>query len=299
MDHNIKSTNVEFIDRLLGGGTRAGVYGILGPSGVGKSVLANMIAANGATGKSIFKTPLYTELPCILFDFHNGRSRTVQRVISHIGRIRRDDVGCESEEFQEYEDERREELPAEDGLLIPSCERRYLALKAVYKQLFVWSDDDEQPAFSSRATPEWITDQITQTAFQQRGLGGIVIDGARHVWSASKDETNLSEREFLEQFVTKSCRTLARRFQCPVWITHQIASAQCGSPPTTQLTHGDAAECKSFTDGMDACLEMRSASDLNPESVFSIQCITGDRTRVSRERISLKHDRDFSTIVEA
>ncbi len=46
MDNKIKSTNVEIVDRLLGGGTRAGVYGILGPSGVGKSVLANMIAAN-------------------------------------------------------------------------------------------------------------------------------------------------------------------------------------------------------------------------------------------------------------
>ncbi|MFT5526333.1 MAG: hypothetical protein ACI9HK_004309 [Pirellulaceae bacterium] len=299
MDHKLKSTNVELIDRLLGGGTRVGVYGILGPSGVGKSVLANMIAANGATGKSIFKTPLYKELPWMLFDLHNGRGRTVQRVISHIGRIRRDDVGCESEEIQKYEEERRDELPTEDGLLIPSCEREYLALKAVYKQLFVWSDDDEQPAFSSLATQEWITDRITQTAYLQRGLGGIVIDGARHVWYASKDETDFSEREFLEQFVANFCRTLARRFQCPVWITHQIASAKCGAPPTTQLTHGDAADCKSFAEMMDACLVMRTASDLNPESVFSIQCIKGDRNLVSRERISLKHDRDFSTIVEA
>ena len=299
MDYALKSTNVEFIDRLLGGGTRVGVYGILGPSGVGKSVLANMIAANGATGKSIFKTPLYKELPCMLFDLHNGRGRTDQRIISHIGRIRREDVWYEAEEIHEYEDARRDELPTEDGALIPSLGRGDLARKALHRQLLLWSDGDEQPAFSSRATQEWIADQITQTAFQQRGLGGIVIDGVRDVWSASKGKTNLSEREFLEQFVAKSCRTLARRFQCPVWITHQIASAKHGAPPTTQLTHGDAADCKSFTDRMDACLEMRSASDLNLESVFSIECIKGDRDLVSRERISLKHDRDFSTIVEA
>jgi hypothetical protein len=298
VDYALKSTNVELIDRLLGGGTMAGVYGILGPSGVGKSVLANMIAANGTTGVSIFTTPLYAELPWMLFDFHNGRSRTVQRVISHIGRIRLEDVGCESEEIQEYEDERRDELPAEDGLLIPSCERSHLAHKAVYNQLFVCTRP-EQPGFSSSVTQKWITDRIAPIARQQRGLGGIVIDGTRHGWYASKDETDFSEREFLEQFVANFCRTLARRFQCPVWITHQIASAKHGAPPTTQLTHGDAADCKSFVDGMDACLVMGTASDLNPESVFSIQCIKGDRKLVSRERISLKHDRDFSTIVEA
>ena len=299
MDHALKSTNVGLIDRLLGGGTRVGVYGILGPSGVGKSVLANMIAANGATGVSIFTTPLCAELPCMLFDLHNGRGRTAQRIISHIGRIRREDVWYEAEEIQEYEEERRDELPTEDDALIPSLGRGDLARKALHRQLHLWSDDDEQPAFSSRSTPEWITDQITNTAFHDRGIGGIVIDGVQDVWSASKDETNLSEREFLEQFVTKSCRTLARRFQCPVWITHQIESAKCGAPPTTQLTHGDAADCKSFAEMMDACLVMRTASDLNPESVFSIQCIKGDRNLVSRERISLKHDRDFSTIVEA
>lgn len=294
MDHKIKSTNVEFVDRLLGGGTRAGVYGILGPSGVGKSVLANMIAANGTTGVSIFTTPLYAELPWKLFDLHNGQSRTRRRVISHIGRIRREDVWCENEEIQKYEDARRDELPTEDGALIPSLGRGDLARKALHRQLHLWSDGDEKPVFSSLATPEWITDQITNTAFQQRGLGGIVIDGVQDVWSASKDETDFSEREFLEQFVAKSCRTVAQRFQCPVWITHQIASAKHGAPPTTQLT-----DCNSFVDGMDACLMMGTASDLNPESVFSIECIQGDRDLVSRERISLRHDRDFSTIVEA
>jgi hypothetical protein len=292
--HALKSTNVGLIDRLLGGGTRVGVYGILGPSGVGKSVLANMIAANGATGVSIFTTPRYAKLPCMLFDLHNGRGRTAQRIISHTGRIRREDVWYEAEEIQEYEEERRDELPTEDDALIPSLGRGDLARKALHWQLLLWSDGDEKPVFSSRATPEWITDQITNTAFQQRGLGGIVIDGVQDVWSASKGKTNLSEREFLEQFVAKSCRTLAQRFQCPVWITHQIASAKHGAPPTTQLN-----DCNSAVDGMDACLVMRTASDLNPESVFSIQCIKGDRNLVSRERISLKHDRDFSTIVEA
>lgn len=304
MNQPLKPTNVKFIDHLLGGGTKpGGVYGILSPPKVGKSMLANMIAANGATGESIFTTPLYTHLSWMLFDLHNGRRLTSTRIISHVGKIRREDVWFESDEIQAYEQERQDELPTENGTIRSSSSRGEFARKALHKQVIPWSDADEQPPFSSRATQEWISHQITATAFQYRGVGGIVIDGARDVWHASQGETKLSKREFLSRLVPQFCRSLARQFQCPVWITHQTCDRLRNVPPTTQLTHQDAADCKSFADSMDACLVMGTASESDPdrgiESVFSIRCTKGDPKIISGERILLKYDRDFSSIVEA
>lgn len=296
-------THVEFLDGPLRGGTHpVGVYGIIGPPKAGKSTLASMIAANGATGESIFGKPLYTELPCILFDLHNRQGVTERRTISHIGKIHRDDVWCESEYIQPYEEQRQDELPTENGILIPSSERRDLARKALCDQLIVLPYD-KRPPFSSPATQEWIAERTASIAFQIRGLGGIVIDGAQDVWRASQDKTNLSEREFLSQLPAHFCGTLARRFQCPVWITYETCPDKWNVPPTTQLTPEDAAGCKSFADSMDACFVMGTASEPDPdrdvESVFSIQCTKWSPNISHTYTILLKHDRDFSSIVEA
>ncbi|WP_417737045.1 hypothetical protein [Rosistilla oblonga] len=298
MNQQLKPTNVKFVDRLLGGGTKPeGVYGILSPTGVGKSTLACMIAANSATGSSIFRQESPGSLPCVLFDLHNGRSLSEQRIVSHVGRICREQVWYESQELLPYEEERKGELPIQNGSLLNSCERAKLARDVLNWNLYLCSDCDEAPNLSDGATPNWISQELTQAAQHNGGLGGIVIDGARHVWYASEDKVACLEHEFLEQLVAQFCRRLAKRFQCPVWITHQIRHAQGCAPPTTQLTHRDAADCKSFANGMDACLVMGTRSD--PDDVFSIQCTKGDKNIVSRERILLKHDDVFSSIVEA
>ena len=300
MNADQKTTNIKFVDRLLKGGTKpSGVYGILGPRRVGKSVLATMIAAKGSTGESIFTTPLYSQLPWIFIDLNNRRSLTVQRTLSHLGLIRRDAVDHVSDVIQTYEKERQLDLPTENGWIIPSSERRDLAFKAVYKQLFLIADDDEHPSFSSVSTQEWISGQVSQFACDQRGTGGIVIDGAQQVWRASKNATKLTECEFLEQLVSNFCRRLAEEYQCPLWITLPICEMHFDCPPATQLTHHDASDCKSFANGMDACLVMGTQSQVTPEHLFSIKCTKGDLGLDSGDRILLKHDRHFSTIVEA
>ena len=64
MKPQLRPTNVRFVDRLLGGSTKpVGVYGILSPTGVGKSMLACMIAADSATGESIFRKEPFASLP--------------------------------------------------------------------------------------------------------------------------------------------------------------------------------------------------------------------------------------------
>jgi hypothetical protein len=281
-----KPTNVSFVDRLLCGGTKPkGVYGILSPTGVGKSTLAAMIAANGATGPSIFSHEHYQSLPWILFDLHNGPATTKNRVLSHVAEIKRDRVYRTTEAMIKYEPR------GKNGKMIPESIRFKRACEKLNLQLLaIW---DFEPNLAN------IENTLFSYAQVRGGWGGIVIDGARQVWYASQPTTNLPETKFLEHLVSDFCRRIANRYACPVWITHQIRGAKCDAPPTMRLSHRDASDCKAFADTMDACLVIGNESDPNPDSVFSIACTKGEPDQVKKKPMLLMHDPYFASIVEA
>lgn len=298
MKPQLQPTNVRFVDRLLGGGTKpVGVYGILSPTGVGKSMLACMIAADSATGGSVFDDT--TSRPTglwVWFDFHNQGPPCRERLVSHAARISRDQVFQQDLSVEDYESSYMKMLPQVDGQVMPAAERRRRATECINRQLQLIAQDPDDIPVLEFATPVGIAMQLHSLS-QQRSIEGVVIDGVPNVWNRVADATNLSEREFLQRFVERDCRIIAKRFQCPVWVTHQISGAASSAPPTAPLSHRDAARCKTFADSLDACLVMGTLSD--PDSIFSIQCTKGDRNLVSRERILLKHDDVLSSIVEA
>ena len=298
MNQQLKPTNVRFVDRLLGGGTKpVGVYGILSPTGVGKSMLACMIATDSSTGGSVFDDT--TSRPTglwVWFDFHNQGPPCRERLVSHAARISRDQVWQQDLSVEDYESSYIKMLPQVDGQVMPAAERMRRATECINRQLLLVADEPDRCHAHELATPTGIADYLFWLS-QTRPIEGIVIDGVPNVWNRAADATNLSEREFLQQFVERDCRTMAKQFQCPVWVTHQISGAASSAPPTASLSHRDAARCKTFADSLDACLVMGTQSD--PDSIFSIQCTKGDRNLVSRERILLKHDDVLSSIVEA
>lgn len=298
MKQKLIPTNVRFVDRLLGGGTKpAGVYGILSPTGVGKSTLACMIAVDTATGGNVFDDAASRpDGIWIWLDFHNQQWLSQQRALSHAARISHEQVWQENLNIEEYETAYMKMLPHIGGKIVPATERKRRAIECINRQLLLISDGPNHLHAQELATPARIKGYLHLQS-KIRPVAGIVIDGASHVWYESLCATNLSEREFLQRFVEQDCRMMAKHFQCPVWVTHQIRGAASGVPPTTALSHRDAAGCKTFTNSMDACLVMGTASD--PDGVFSIRCTKGDRKIVSRKRILLKHDDVFSTIVEA
>lgn len=124
MNEEFRPTYVPFLDKLLGGGTaRSGVYGILGPTGVGKTHLASMIATNGATCGSIFEDTCRRSLPWILFDLETPRSLAEQRILSHAARVNRGNVWASHTAIQAYERQRRPEMPKIQGRQISEVER--------------------------------------------------------------------------------------------------------------------------------------------------------------------------------
>lgn len=298
MNQQLKPTNVRFVDRLLGGGTKpAGVYGILSPTGVGKSMLACMIVADSATGGSVFDENITRPAgQWVWFDFHNRHAESHARLLSHAARISRNQARYRDLTPEDYENLPESMLPKMDGKLMPAETRVQCAIECINRQLLLITDDDERNHAQELATPAGIASSLHWHS-QTRPVAGIVIDGAPNVWYGVPDATDLSEREFLQRFVEHDCRRMAKHFQCPVWVTHQISGAASCAPPTSSLSHRDAARCKTFANSLDACLVMGTASD--PDGVFSIRCTKGDQKVVSRERILLKHHDVFSSIVEA
>ncbi|WP_146407348.1 hypothetical protein [Allorhodopirellula heiligendammensis] len=290
-----------FLDKLLGGGTApTGVYGILGPTGIGKTHLASMIACNGATRGSAFQDRCHCSFPWVLLDIETDFCMLKQRVVSHSAKVARDNFGCPSDCIQPYEQARHSELPRHQGQLVSEIDRCRHALEVLSRQLHpICSEDLYENRPNGRNCkftdfPEWIAASVGRFS-AVKPLGGIVIDGVCNVWNYSSESSSKSEREFIQDFVDKFCRELSIRERCPVWITHQVSGTACRASPLASLSHHHSARCKSFARTLDACFVLGSPSN---ESMFAIQCTKSNSGSAKLDRLVLKHDRNFATIVE-
>ena len=146
MNQQLKPTNVRFVDRLLGGGTKpVGVYGILSPTGVGKSMLACMIATDSSTGGSVFDDT--TSRPTglwVWFDFHNQGPPCRERLVSHAARISRDQVWQQDLSVEDYESSYMKMLPQVDGQVMPAAERMRRATECINRQLLLVADEPDR-----------------------------------------------------------------------------------------------------------------------------------------------------------
>jgi len=306
VNHELQPTYVPFLDKLLGGGTApSGVYGVLGPTGIGKTHLASMIASNGATHGSIFDDACrHSTLPWVLFDIETGRADTQQRILSHCAKMKRENVGTGHIEIQSYEQARLSEFPEMRGRFMSERERERdtHARKVMSNRLRLICQHDlfqenEEYGLECKFTdfPKWIAECIDEFGSGTL-LGGIVIDGVSNVWNYSQESSSMSEREFIRDFVDNFCRELSFAEQCPVWVTHQVNGTACNASPLAPLSHQDAARCKTFASSLDACFVLGSPSE---DTVFAIQCTKRQSDSAKLDRLPLTFDEDFATIVEA
>jgi RecA/RadA recombinase len=303
VNQELQPTYVTFLDKLLGGGTApTGVYGILGPTGIGKTHLASMIASNGATHGSISEDACRNSLPWVLFDIETGRADSQQRILSHCAKVKRENVRNGHSEIQSYEQARLSELLEMRGRFMSERERHMHARNALECRLRLICQDDllqesEEYGLEFKFTdfPKWIAECIDEIGSGTR-LGGIVIDGVNNVWNYSQESTSMSEREFIQDFVDNFCRELSFTEQCPVWVTHQVNGTACDASPLAPLSHQDAARCKTFASSLDACFVLGSPSE---DTVFAIQCTKRQSDSAKLDRLLLTFDEDFATIVEA
>lgn len=302
MNEEFHPTYVPFLDKMLGGGTASnGVYGFLGPTGIGKTHLASMIATNGATCGSVFEDARQQSFPWILFDIESQRSQAVERIFSHAAIVKRENVWNGHAVVQAYEQERRADLPEIEGRLIPEVKRLARTDKVLTRQLTLICMNDlyeETPggflALKFTNLVEWIDERVNEISSDSR-LGGIVFDGVGNIWNHSPNTSSMTEREFIHDFVDNFCRDLSLKKQCPVWVSHQVNGTACRASPLAPLTHRNAARCKTFTNSLDACFVLGNPAE---NGIFAIQCTKSLSGSASLDRLTLKHDKDFATIVE-
>ncbi len=301
MNEEFRPTYVPFLDKLLGGGTApSGVYGFLGPTGIGKTHLASMIATNGATCGSVFEDTCQQSFPWILFDIETQRSEAVERIFSHAARVKRGNVWAGHATIQAYEQERRADLPKKQGRLISEAKRLSRADKVLTSQLTAICSDDLYEKHSDRVVwkftniVDWIDQRVNEISSDSR-LGGIVFDGVGNIWNHSPNTSSMTEREFIHDFVDNFCRELSSTKQCPVWVSHQVNGTACVASPLAPLTHRDAARCKTFAHSLDACFVLGNPAK---NGIFAIQCTKSLSGSARLDRMTLTRDKDFATIVE-
>lgn len=301
MNEEFRPTYVPFLDKLLGGGTApSGVYGILGPTGIGKTHLASMIATNGATCGSVFEDTCQQSFPWILFDIETQRSLAVKRIFSHTAKVKRENVWNGHAAIQAYEQERLADLPEKQGRLISEVKRLARTDKVLVRQLTAICSDDLYEKHSGGVVwkftniVDWIDQRINEISSDSRS-GGIVFDGVGDIWNHSPTTSSMTKREFIHDFVDNFCRELSSTKQCPVWVSYQVNGTACKTSPLALLSHRDAASCKTFARSLDACFVLGNPAE---NGIFAIQCTKSLSGSASLDRLTLMHDKDFATIVE-
>jgi hypothetical protein len=310
MPENLQPTYVPFLDKLLSGGTAPqGVYGILGPTGIGKTHLASMIASNGATRGSVFQETSGQTRPWVLFDLESHLSMTQTRILSHCAKVRRENIFAAKAIEQPYEQQRRPELTEWAGTLKTEQSRSKQAKHVLKDKLLYINGDNlrelnpdinKSPGYSMDV-PKIISLCISIIKNRRKQEpGGIVIDGVNTAWNLTGNSTSMTEREFIQHFVRDFCRDLSEQYRCPVWVTHQVNGTACDASPLALLSHSNAARCKGFADSLDACFVLGTApeNEYEEEKRFAIQCTKGNPDFAKLKRLVLAHDQDFASLVE-
>ena len=272
-------TGIDFIDPCLGPVRPGGqLYGLLGPIGVGKSTLGAMIAVEGA--KRAYAGQMVSEMPAtwVYVNIDGKASDMQERLISHGAKISRNETSRDrdgllanlstNENYHAFETERRAELPHREDLLLGETERLIDFSSRVYGRHFRLVDLD---------SVEWGRTQPSQRIAERLGcmaldvqIAGVVID---YVGRAVKD---FVDPDFFRipaetiRFIQGCRRQIVDRWNCPVWLIHQLNGEANQKKPGAMQHHRDAADCGSFGENLDACFVLGQRDRIS--GAFLLQC---------------------------
>jgi hypothetical protein len=259
--------NVSFLDDFMGGQAGGEVYGMLGPTGVGKTTLGCMIAVEGAfyqqsvasveseAGHWYYVTYEAPVDPDIRF-----------QIMSYAAVIERTTLfkGLElstSDNLKDYE-KIRWKAALEAGLKVEG-EKERLARVAPKLRKNLWTVDmsgslEENPTIGSGGVDE-IVDFLNAEKEQGKKIAGVVIDYVLIAVKRQMDREGISYdqlRHFVGGYGDKARMKLARHFNCPVWLLHQLTGEANMRAPTAKQHHAMAAEAKNFADNLWYCFNL-------------------------------------------
>ncbi len=309
-------THTPFLDRVLGDGlNNEGVFGILGPTGVGKTHLAMMIAVNSATMGDPFSEPLPSSKRWVLFDTESPKQTSLSRAMSHAARIKRDSFtdGLRDDIVGQptwYENE-RDDIPTVNGRRISERTRYKVVARHLNSVFQLYSSDYLIPetaeyrnsAASSELddtrSPVNVTsriDECLRDRSRDGHLGGIVIDSVSHLCQLAESSSK-KQRAWLKRFIGFKCRKWAHQFRCPVWVVNQLSGEACSYSTTAIPSPRNSARYKGFIDDVDACLVLGTRC---PDTdVFGVYSCRAQEDLEEVAPVAVTFDPHFATIVEA
>jgi hypothetical protein len=264
--HIIWSTGLNFVDKFMNGGQRAGeAYTLMGPSGVGKTTLALQMCAEAAREQARLANRNPDEPPGVAcyFSFEMQFEDLTARLWSYTAEIHGDTFkngirGIRSElsvtsKLKEYELARFRNKIITDGLaVVPGeLERLRESIRELRPYLYLADMaglDPSNRAFGVNGIDDIVL-ALKSLRDEGRRPGWVAIDYSGLVVDRYMDERGIhkdQKRHYLNQFVLDSIAKIAIPFNVPVWNLHQVNVEGNRRAPGSVIHHSQAAEATAF-----------------------------------------------------
>jgi RecA/RadA recombinase len=279
----MQSTGCDFLNRFLGGGHCPGeVYGVLGPFGSCKTTMAVQAVVETARRcrKAVLESDGSGPTPVAFYVGYEAQPSPElrHRSLSYAARIHRKSLETMSglsdlsttDSLKPYE---RKEFYSklQLGEKVPGeQDRARSAIKLLNDHVrFVdMTGGDPENSGAGAGFVEEVLRVIDNEVRRANVVPAVIwIDYAgamvkRYLAATNKDYA--SNYRHLINEVPARCKTLlSQRFNCPVWVLHQLSGSANSKSPGAKLHHTDAAESKSFGENLDFAFTIGNPNDAN------------------------------------
>lgn len=260
-------TGIRYIDDRLGGQRTGDANGLIGVTGTGKSTLAaNIVVAAGRLAYADAIASDSRPAQSVLFSYEEPKERIDPRVWSCAARIRRDklepavnweamtsrDLG----NLEEYE----QQLQARGAGALVFGERERWQMTREWLghvvRVMDMSGSADFAGFGSGGVREIAAIMERMASRDGATYRTVVIDYAGLVVRRYMEAHGIRQeqtRQLLKSFVDECRRQIAERYNCTVWVLHQVKGDAGNWAPTRLVHHTDSGECKDFAENAAVC----------------------------------------------
>lgn len=282
---------VDFLDRLAGGHQPGKVYGLLGPTGIGKTTLGVQIAVEGAILQSHRYEDARRGMWFVVSLEPKERVRDIcDRAWSHLAKI-------PLAKMRHVASPLDLDGPQVSGAGLSERERFEAAqfiLDGHFRVL-----DLRNPSLFDRAPVEVIAEAVVSDCPIDRAVAGVVIDGFE-IAPSSYHERNKLRPALLSaitaESVRKCCRQIAESLNCPVWLVHQLNGSANGRRAGQLQLDRDAMGCRHFGDWLDACCVLGTRDRCTYR--FLMHCTKAPSPPTPPNPTVLRYHPDFARLVQ-
>lgn len=234
------STGIPFVDRLMNGGVAANqIYGIIGPSGGGKTTLG--IQALCEMAKLGHRSALFSYETAV-------NPEIVKRIYGYMGDIPRDDLR-QVDQIKE--------------LAAPQLERLYGAFEQYGKNIVIKDMMSGTSMSGGRVGCGWTTEleaELKREAKKNGPIKVVVIDQLLSMVGnyLTAEGIDLQEARLYLKETINHLKLIGQpsNMNCCFFVLHQVNNIVKGAPPMRKPRQGDAAEDKAFENWMHFTLQL-------------------------------------------